>query len=144
MASVVALLAVLASIVRSSPKAVAAVHCYAGVLTLDPHNVGSGKSANCFEVSSGGVFSRVFSSLDNKRVDNGYVVPGLWDGHGHLLQYGEYLDGVDLFGANSLADSRDRVVNYAKKNPETGTRSEWIRGVGWDQSAYGGKMPTAV
>jgi len=140
MASVVALLAVLASIVRSSPKAVAAVHCYAGVLTLDPDNVGS----NCFEVSSGGVFSRVFSSPDNKRVDKGYVVPGLWDGHGHLLQYGEYLDGVDLFGANSLAESRDRVVDYARKNPEIGTRSEWIRGVGWDQSAYGGKMPTAV
>lgn len=33
---------------------------------------------------------------------DGMAVPGLWDGHGHVLNYGEMLESVQLFGAGSL------------------------------------------
>ena len=73
----------------------------------------------------------------------GFVIPGLWDGHGHLLQYGEFLNSVDLFGSSSLADVLGRVGVYLSEHPDIGTPEEWIRGVGWDQMAFG-RMPTAV
>ena len=73
----------------------------------------------------------------------GYVLPGPWDGHGHLLQYGEFLHSVDLFGAGSADDVRKRVVEYLDRNPEVGGKGEWVRGVGWDQMVMG-EMPTAV
>jgi hypothetical protein len=73
----------------------------------------------------------------------GYVIPGLWDGHGHLLQYGEFLHSVDLFGSSSIGDVRSRLRNYIDSHPGAGTADNWIRGVGWDQTAFG-RMPTAV
>jgi predicted amidohydrolase YtcJ len=76
-------------------------------------------------------------------VSDGYAIPGLWDGHGHLLQYGEFLHSVDLFGSKSLDDVRDRIKKYLAANPGAGTKDHWLRGVGWDQSAFG-RMPTAV
>lgn len=77
-------------------------------------------------------------------VKKGYALPGLWDGHGHLLQYGEFLHSVDLFGAASAAEVRERVARYLEgKPPGVGGRGEWIRGVGWDQMVMGG-MPSAV
>jgi len=30
------------------------------------------------------------------------VIPGFWDGHGHLLQLGEMLEGVKLYGVGSV------------------------------------------
>jgi predicted amidohydrolase YtcJ len=74
---------------------------------------------------------------------SGYVIPGLWDGHGHLLQYGEFLHSVDLFGSDSLDEVRRRIKVYLQDNPGAGTSSSWLRGVGWDQTLLG-RMPTAV
>ena len=37
-----------------------------------------------------------------------------------------------------------RLDEHLARNPSLGTRSEWVRGVGWDQAAFGGNMPTAV
>lgn len=77
----------------------------------------------------------------------GYVLPGLWDGHGHLLQYGEFLHSADLFGAGSPAEVRRRLRAYLAENrdanPGLGGSGEWVRGVGWDQMIMGG-MPFAV
>lgn len=72
----------------------------------------------------------------------GHVIPGLWDGHGHLLQYGEFLHSVDLFGAETLDDVRERVKKYVDENAGAGTKDNWVRGVGWDQTPFG-RMPTA-
>lgn len=118
-------------------------YCYKGVRTHD-----NGKaSAECFSVQDGlfgkvGSKSDVAASTDVETVD-GYVIPGLWDGHGHLMQYGEFLNSVDLFGAESLEVVRDRLAGYIKANPGVGTKENWIRGVGWDQTFFG-RMPTAV
>jgi predicted amidohydrolase YtcJ len=113
--------------------------CYQGVRTHDEAR----PSARCFTVSSG-VFTDV-STRDDLAAATvpGYAIPGLWDGHGHLLPYGEFLHSVDLFGSSSFGDVRTRLVDYVKVNPNVGTRKEWLRGIGWDQTAFG-RMPTAV
>ncbi|KAI1211617.1 amidohydrolase family-domain-containing protein [Annulohypoxylon truncatum] len=101
---------------------------------------------NCFSVSPTGKFSKVFQAGDDteyaKNANPGFAMPGLWDGHGHLQQYGEFLNSVDLFGSTSMDDVRSRVLSYVDENPKAGSEEEWLRGVGWDQMALG-KMPTA-
>ena len=116
--------------------------CYASVKTLT-----SGlPEAQCFSVSNG-KFSRVFvddTSFDHiKAQRTGYVYPGLWDGHGHLLQYGELMHSVDLFGSESMDEVHQRLLEYKASHEEAGTSEHWLRGVGWDQSNYG-RYPLAV
>ncbi|KAF1846283.1 uncharacterized protein K460DRAFT_339377 [Cucurbitaria berberidis CBS 394.84] len=117
-------------------------HCYTSIRTLS-----SGlPRAECFSVSDG-KFSRVF--LDDTSFDvvkqerTGHVIPGLWDGHGHLVQYGESLHAVSLFGANSMTEIKERLVEYKAKNLEVGTNEQWLRGVGWDQAKFEGRWPTS-
>lgn len=122
------------------------VYCYNSVRTHDSDQ----PSAECFSVKDG-VFAGVWARDDDDAaakdadvtVSEGHVIPGLWDGHGHLLQYGEFLHSVDLFGSQSLDEVRRRIKTYLEANPEAGTEKHWLRGVGWDQSAFG-RMPTAV
>ncbi|RSL59782.1 hypothetical protein CEP51_013864 [Fusarium floridanum] len=122
-------------------KANSATYCYTGVRTHDSEL----PSAQCFSVVDG-----VFTAVWNKEVDDqllnqtdGYVIPGLWDGHGHLLQYGEFLHSVDLFGAQTLDEVRSRIKKYLAENPGAGSKDNWVRGVGWDQTFFG-RMPTAA
>lgn len=126
----------------SDPEAVE--YCYKRVRTQDKTR----PRADCFTVKDG-KFGRVWTEDERPRelpdtdTTDGYVVPGLWDGHGHLLQYGQFLHSVDLFGSKSLDDVRDRIKAYREANPKAGKKRHWIRGVGWDQAAFG-RMPTAV
>ncbi|KAG5665999.1 hypothetical protein KAF25_010124 [Fusarium avenaceum] len=115
-----------------------ATYCYSSIRTHDPVQA----EAQCFTVA-GGVFTAVGPSDANQTMIDGYVIPGLWDGHGHLLQYGEFLHSVDLFGAQSLEEVRARIKEYMAKNPGAGSRDNWLRGVGWDQTFFG-RMPTAA
>ncbi|KAJ6440426.1 amidohydrolase 3 [Purpureocillium lavendulum] len=141
-------------------QSAARTYCYKSVRTQDADR----PAARCFSVRDGR-FTRVSVSEDSDDDSNnndddgddhdlppppsdtdvahdGHVIPGLWDGHGHLLQYGQLLHSVDLFGSRSLDDARDRIAAYRAANPGAGTASSWIRGVGWDQAAFG-RMPTA-
>jgi hypothetical protein len=101
-------------------------HCYTSIKTLSSKL----PKAECFTVADG-KFTSVFvdrSSQDvAKQAHAGYVYPGLWDGHGHLIQFGESLDSVSLFGAESMDEVQKRLV-----------------GVGWDQAHFEGKWPTTV
>ncbi|KAJ4222616.1 hypothetical protein NW759_006192 [Fusarium solani] len=122
-------------------KANSVTYCYTGVRTHDSEL----PTAQCFSVVDG-----IFTAVWNKEVDDqlhnqtdGYVIPGLWDGHGHLLQYGEFLHSVDLFGAQTLDEVRSRIKKYLADNPGAGSKDNWVRGVGWDQTFYG-RMPTAA
>jgi predicted amidohydrolase YtcJ len=140
--------AVLAIIVAVGPQypfkqAADIIYCYDSITTLTGQS-----SANCFTVSEG-KFSRVFENRSDEFLhgrgvvrNSGVVIPGLWDGHGHILGYGELLRTVDLFGSKSLADVNDRIKNYLIAHPVEGTKEEWIRGNGWDQASFG-RMPIA-
>ncbi|CAO2649881.1 Nn.00g011730.m01.CDS01 [Neocucurbitaria sp. VM-36] len=120
---------------------VSTTHCYASIRTLS-----SGlASAECFTVSDGKFF-KVF--LDDtfdvgKHARTGHVIPGLWDGHGHLIQFGESLHSVSLFGAETMIEVKERLVEYKSRRPEVGTKEQWLRGVGWDQAKFEGKWPTS-
>lgn len=122
-------------------------YCYTGVQTLHSDQ----PVARCFTVANG-LFTAVASgsepelkrrgSEDTAAV-KGFVIPGLWDGHGHLVDYGEMLVNVDLFGVATLDDMRARLRDHVAKHPGSGTKERWLRGIGWDQTDFG-RMPTAV
>lgn len=111
-------------------------YCYQGVKT-EASPAGHGdvkKKVNCFRVSpSTGLFTRVFDSSavsttkdKEERIRKGYVLPGLWDGHGHLVQYGEFLHSANLFGSTSFDEIRERLREYLDKNPGgVGGRENW-------------------
>ncbi|KAI0015996.1 amidohydrolase family-domain-containing protein [Xylariomycetidae sp. FL0641] len=119
-------------------------HCYKSIRTNRADDVDS--PVNCFSVSPSGKFTKVFQADSTsdlaQTADPGYAMPGLWDGHGHLLQYGEFLNSVDLFGSQSMEEVRSRIHSYVSRHPDAGSKDDWIRGIGWDQMALG-KMPTA-
>ncbi|KAK4195927.1 putative metal dependent amidohydrolase [Triangularia verruculosa] len=112
---------------------------------------GERKEGNCLAVDrSTGLVTRVFMSSSSSETKGekkrkGWVIPGLWDGHGHLLQYGEFLHGVDLFGAGTKGEVRERLKEYLRQqgDGEVGSEGNWIRGVGWDQGVLREGMPTA-
>jgi hypothetical protein len=125
-------------------------YCYQSVRTgaiLDDDD--NGPRPNCFSVSAEGKFTRVLSSSDlgssqgEVELRKGHVLPGLWDGHGHLIAYGEFLHSADLFGAGSPDEVRRRLRKYLAANPGVGTKEVWARGIGWDQMTMGG-MPFAA
>lgn len=106
--------------------------------------------AACFRVQ-GGIFTEVLAkrptlSFEKVIYLNGHVLPGLMDGHGHILQYGEMLESVSLYGTESIKEVRNKIQTFLKlhEGEGYGTRSKWVRGIGWDQAFFDGVMPTAV
>jgi hypothetical protein len=121
------------------------------ITTLDPSWEGLKEVAMCFRVENG-VFTAVLDSESKAEKGekityiDGFVLPGIIESHGHILQYGEMLESVPLYGAESVAEIRTRIKDFLKvhEGEEYGTREKWIRGIGWDQAYFGGVMPTAV
>ena len=135
----VTLVAIFFGFFRSRTK----TFCYSSIKTLSDTT----PTANCFTISNNETFEDVFTLDDGaakKYLQNGHVLPGLWDGHGHLLQYGEMLHSVNLFSLNSIDDAQDRIRKHLREHPDEGSSKQWLRGIGWDQAAFGGIMPTAV
>jgi hypothetical protein len=106
--------------------------------------------AKCFRVQNG-IFTDVLEELPKTVGEevtslDGYVLPGLIDSHGHILQYGEMLESVSLYGAESIGEVRTRIKEFLEKHQGEGygSRKRWIRGIGWDQKYFGGVMPTAA
>lgn len=60
------------------------------------------------------------------------VLPGLIDGHGHLLGLGEYLNQADLRALPSEQASVDAVAAFARANPQ----QQWLIGRGWNQELW--------
>jgi predicted amidohydrolase YtcJ len=120
-------------------------YCYTNVQTLSDIT----PIAECFSVLASGKFGRVFSKpnshiLNGQIIESkGYVIPGLWDSHGHVLGLGETLQTVQLYNSKSMEETIFRVKNYATAHPGTGTKNNWILGTGWDQAAFG-RMPASV
>lgn len=69
------------------------------------------------------------------------LIPGLIDGHGHVMGYGLSLVTLDLSGTRSLAEAQAKIRAYAQANPGL----KWIIGTGWNQELWGlGRFPTAA
>jgi predicted amidohydrolase YtcJ len=60
------------------------------------------------------------------------VVPGFNDAHVHFLQGGDSLISVQLGNANSAAEFRRRLGDYAKSLP----KGTWIRNGNWDHQRW--------
>ncbi|KAH9206251.1 amidohydrolase family-domain-containing protein [Leptodontidium sp. 2 PMI_412] len=105
--------------------------------------------AQCFRVQDG-LFTEVLAENPGGKDEevlflDGYVLPGIIESHGHILQYGEMLESVLLYGADSMEEVRRRIRAFLEthKGEGYGSREKWIRGIGWDQAFFGGVMPTA-
>lgn len=69
------------------------------------------------------------------------LMPGLIDGHGHVMGLGLKAMTLDLTGAKSLDEAKAMIAAYAKANPDR----RWIIGSGWNQEVWGlGRFPTAA
>ena len=67
------------------------------------------------------------------------VIPGLVDGHFHLLGYAQRLASLDLSAARSIAEVTEAVARQAASLPP----GEWITGGGWDRNLWPGEaLPT--
>ncbi|KAJ6258307.1 hypothetical protein Dda_6347 [Drechslerella dactyloides] len=108
--------------------------------------------ATCFQVADDGTFAEVWrrrkdvpEELASDVVElDGWVLPGLWDGHGHIVQYGMMESGVKAYNKGKAAII-DAILEHLQKCPShgNGTRENWIQGNGWDQAYFDGEMPTA-
>ncbi|SEI09097.1 hypothetical protein SAMN05660691_03545 [Rheinheimera pacifica] len=69
------------------------------------------------------------------------VLPGLIDGHGHVLGLGQYLAVAELRGSETEQDAVTRVAQFAAANPD----APWIIGRGWNQVLWPTKQfPTTA
>ncbi|MEI7771205.1 MAG: amidohydrolase family protein, partial [Chloroflexales bacterium] len=66
------------------------------------------------------------------------VVPGLTDAHVHITYQGLASQDVRLGGARSIAEAVGRAADRARELAP----GAWLRGGGWDHSAWGGQWPT--
>jgi len=79
---------------------------------------------------------------DVRRHDAGglTMLPGLIDGHGHILGLGHARLRADLTGATSLAEALRKFARYAQDNPDL----RWLQGRGWNQELWPGReFPSA-
>jgi len=77
---------------------------------------------------------RALAGPDCKSVDlhGRRVVPGFNDSHVHLLEGGEVLSDVQLTDADSEAEFRRRIGDYAKKLK----KGAWVRQGNWDHTLW--------
>ena len=69
-----------------------------------------------------------------------HVVPGLCDAHLHLIDGGLALSRLDLASASSPRSLVRAVAAAAAKLPH----GAWLLGGAWDESRWGGELPTAA
>ena len=78
-----------------------------------------------------------------RTVDGGgrTLLPGMIDGHGHVIDLGFAALRLDLTETASLAELQHRLSDYAAAHPE----AKWIQGFGWNQELWREKrFPTAA
>ena len=101
-------------------------------------------------VGNDGKIVRLIRSSDKKPVERfdyrldgkgRTLMPGLIDGHGHVMGLGFQLLTLDLSATRSLDEAKASIAAYAAANPN----QKWIIGRGWNQESWGlGRFPTAA
>lgn len=135
--------AMLCTLVCSSPALLLSMPAFAAPVVVD--NIkGYGFDENrqlvefstlVFDDESGKVLTRgsnLAANYPNAQKINGQgktLLPGLIDGHGHVLGLGQNLSQVDLRQSSSEAQAVAQVAAFAKNQPQ----AQWILGRGWNQ-----------
>jgi predicted amidohydrolase YtcJ len=69
------------------------------------------------------------------------MLPGLIDGHGHVMDLGFAALRIDVTGTRSIAELQQRLRDYAATHPN----DPWIVGFGWNQEMWAEKrFPTSA
>ncbi len=69
------------------------------------------------------------------------LLPGLIDGHGHVMGLGWQILTLDLSATRTLDEAKAKIKAYAVANPG----QKWIIGRGWNQEIWGlGRFPNAA
>ena len=63
------------------------------------------------------------------------MLPGLIDGHGHVMDLGFAALRIDVTGTRSIAELQQRLRDYAATHPN----DKWIVGFGWNQEMWAEK-----
>jgi predicted amidohydrolase YtcJ len=82
-----------------------------------------------------------FKTMDTQVIDldDHFVMPGFNDAHTHLASAGFEKLNVDLVGAKSLAEMKQRIAARTR----TAAPGEWVLGEGWDHTLWASQtLPT--
>ena len=60
------------------------------------------------------------------------LLPGMIDGHGHVMELGRDALQLNVVGTRSLAELQQRLRAYAASHPD----AKWILGAGWNQELW--------
>ncbi len=87
-----------------------------------------------------GHYEGIIKSKGNKTqlidVKGRFIMPGLYEGHGHLLSLGSSLHHIDLLDVKSW----DELVQKVKSSLDTIPPGIWIEGRGWHQDKWHSKL----
>ncbi|NJM42507.1 MAG: amidohydrolase [Anaerolineae bacterium] len=73
-------------------------------------------------------------------LNGAFVLPGLIDAHVHLEWTGLAMQRVELYDMPTLDAAVSKVRARAQQTP----KGKWVTGRGWNQSDWGGELPTAA
>ncbi|HKT85589.1 MAG TPA: amidohydrolase [Novosphingobium sp.] len=116
---------------------------------ITPDGKGGIERFEAFLIGNDGRVAQVYRHGDKRpkkvdyRVDgkHRFVVPGMIDAHGHVMETGFAEMTLDLSVAKSLDEALSRVAAWAAAHPE----APWILGTGWNEAGWGlDRMPTAA
>lgn len=88
-----------------------------------PSIVGVGRTASLLEI---------YSARNVIDLKGGTVLPGLIDGHAHILGEGGKLENIDLDGTSSVG----QILSLVEKRIKSAKAGDWIVGRGWDQNSW--------
>ena len=72
-----------------------------------------------------------YSASEIADARGGVIVPGLMDGHAHLVGYADGLLEANLFATDRWSEAVERVVLHDQNRP-----NDWVIGRGWDQNDW--------
>ncbi|KAI9137497.1 amidohydrolase 3, partial [Paraphysoderma sedebokerense] len=65
-----------------------------------------------------------------------FIIPGLIDAHGHLMELGLSLVNCDLMGTKSVEEMKSRLIRYVQTSDNFDPQKDWLVGSGWDQNHF--------